>query len=338
MKYIGAKNGKISIFEKDEPILRERFVKIKTLYSAISPGTEISMAEGSKEHEFALGYSALGEVIELADGVEGLAVGDIVATYGAPYTGHHEILAVPQTLVNKVPNNVDLRDASMSGLGSIAIHALRQANLQFGEIVVVVGLGIYGQLISQIAENAGLLVLPLNRSSQRAEMLQDISGIESFSDEKELEEKLDSVSNGMGADAVFLCVGGDSSYLCDKSLEWLRPGGKSVIVGDIKPNYDRSLMFAKEAEILISRAGGPGRYDANYELNAIDYPYQYVRWTEGRNAKEYLRLLENKRIKVSDYYNETYALEEYEEAYASFNVRGADYLSQIFDYRKRVEK
>lgn len=334
MRYIGAKNGSIGLFEKEKPELKEGHVYVETHFSAISPGTELSMSEASQEEAFPLGYSAAGVVKKVSKTVTQLKVGDRVAVYGAPYVGHMEYLSVPETLAVKVPDTVDLKEAAMGGLGAIAIHALRQANLQFGEIAVVVGLGIYGQLISQIAHQAGLVVLPLNRSSQRAEMLEEISGIPSYSDEKILEEKLMEVSNGQGADAVFLCVGGDSNYLTNKSLEWLRPRGKSVIVGDIQPNYRRDLMFAKEAEILISRAGGPGRYDASYELNAVDYPYAYVRWTEGRNVGEFVRLLKENRIVVEDYFKKTYELSDYEAAYDSLSHRGAAYLTQIFDYGK----
>lgn len=334
MRYIGAKNGEIGLFEKEKPKLEKGHVYVETQFSAISPGTELTMAKNAKDNAFPLGYSAAGIVRELGEGVKHLQVGDRVAVYGAPYTGHMEYLSVPETLAVKVPDHVDLREAAMGGLGAIAIHALRQANLQFGEVAVVVGLGIYGQLISQIAHQAGLIVLPLNRSAKRAEMLEEMTGIRSYSDEKEMEEKLMEITQGKGADAVFLCVGGDSNYLTNKSLEWIRDRGKSVIVGDIQPNYKRELMFAKEAEIIISRAGGPGRYDRNYERYAIDYPYGYVRWTEGRNVGEFVRLVSEKRIQVSGYFDEDFTLSEYQKAYESLSVRGASYLTQIFNYQK----
>ena len=104
-----------------------------------------------------------------------------------------------------------------------------------------------------------------------------------------------------GADAVLLCSGGKRSSLTHQSLEWIRQQGKVVIVGDIEPDFPRNLLFQKEAQILISRAGGPGRYDPVYEKQAIDYPYGYVRWTEGRNVAEYLRLVNDKRINVQPF-------------------------------------
>ena len=335
MKLISALNGKIVLREDEKPSILSKQVLVKTLYSAISPGTELSMTSSSNDDYVNIGYSASGIIEEVGSEVTELKVGDKVAVYGAPYVGHREYLAVPQTLVTKVPESVCMKDASMAGLGAIAIHGLRQANVNFGEIVVVVGLGIYGQLIAQIAQNAGYVVLALNRSKPRVDLLNRVSGVESFSDEAEMEARLHELSKGHGADAVLLCAGGKQSPLTNKSFKWLKDRGTSVIVGDIEPNYDRELMFGKELEIKISRAGGPGRYDARYEKFANDYPYGYVRWTEGRNVGEFIRLLEAKRINVNAYYSEATPLSEFEVAYETLAQPAAEYLSHIFSYEDK---
>lgn len=334
MKYIGTQNGKISLFEKEAPEVKKNFVLIKTIYSAISPGTEITINGKSKENVIGLGYSAAGKVLAVGEGVEGIDAGDYVATYGAPYTGHAEILSAPKTLCVKIPEGVDLKGAAIAGIGSIAIHALRQADLKFGEICVVVGLGIYGQLISQIAHNSGLVVLPLNRSAGRAKLLEGVSGIKTYTDEEELEKAITEASGGRGADAVLLCAGGDSGYLTNKSLEWVRDKGKSIIVGDIQPIYDRGLMFKKEVELLISRAGGPGRYDRSYELNAVDYPYGLVRWTEGRNIAEFIRLLKEQRISINKYVEGISGINESAQAYEELSKKDSPYLTYLFHYQE----
>lgn len=332
MKTIGTTHGNITIFEDAEPPVAKGHVGVRTAFSAISPGTEISMSSRSLADRMNLGYSASGVIETLGEGVEGFKVGDRVAVYGAPYVGHREFLAVPQTLVAKVPDSVSLEEASMAGLGAIAIHGLRQANLQFGEICVVVGLGIYGQLIAQIAHNAGYVVCALNRSKPRADLLHTVSGIPCFDDEQEMLKHLQTISNNKGADAVFLCAGGGVSPLTNKSFEWLKDRGTSVIVGDIEPVYDRELMFGKELSIKISRAGGPGRYDRVYEMDAVDYPYGYVRWTEGRNVAEFIRLIEMGRIDVSRYADAPTPLDTYKEAYETLSQPKAEFLSHIFKY------
>ncbi|WCG21887.1 zinc-binding alcohol dehydrogenase [Vagococcus lutrae] len=331
MKYIGAENAEIKLFEKEKPELPTNYLLIKTAYSAISPGTELSMSRNAQDVSFPLGYSASGIVVETGGEDTGFEVGDRVACYGAPYVYHGEYLAVPKTLCAKVPTEVSLSEAALSGIGSIAIHALRQARLQFGEIIVVVGLGIYGQLISQIGKNAGYKVLALNRSQPRATLLEELTGIETFVNHDDLEKRLDELSHGQGADAVFLCAG-RGGELTNQSLDWLRKKGQSIIVGDIEPIYDRAKMFSKEIDIKISRAGGPGRYDPVYEKQAIDYPYQYVRWTEGRNVAEFVRLLQEKRIVITPYFGEVIPFENHQLAYEELNQPGASHLTRVLKY------
>lgn len=333
MKVLSAQNGNAYLRNSEMPVLGEKHLLVKTVYSAVSPGTELSMIKNSVE-SFDLGYSASGVIVEVGEKVTKFEVGESVAVYGAPYVGHREFLSVPETLAAKVPENVDMKDAALAGIGAIAIHGLRQANLQFGEIVIVVGLGIYGQLISQIALSSGYDVIALNRSRPRVDLLQSVSNIAAFDSEEEMGRYLDMISDGHGADAVLLCAGGKKSELTNKSFRWLRDRGTSVIVGDIEPHYDRGLMFSKELNIKISRAGGPGRYDSVYENEAVDYPYGYVRWTEGRNVREFLRLLSNKRIDVAKYYNQVMPLEKYEKAYDELSQSGARYLTHLFKYEE----
>lgn len=334
-KVLTTQNGIIRVEESVLGPLDRNYVCIQTEYSAISAGTELTIIDNKSDRSINLGYSASGIVVEVGDGVTEFKVGDKVASYGAPYTGHRSYLQVPKTLVAKVPENVTMQDASMAGLGAIAIHALRHADTRFGEVVVVVGLGIYGQLIAQIAKAAGMVVFALNRNPLRANMLNTASlgAIKAYTDEKELEKDLAVYTNNRGADAVFLCTGGDSNYLTNKSLEWCRDRGVSMIVGDLQPVYDRPQMFAKEISIKVSRAGGPGRYDASYEKDAIDYPYGYVRWTEGRNVGEYLRLVSEGKLNVSTYYDQALWLEEFQIAYDALRERQAPVLTHLFKYR-----
>ncbi|WP_053365847.1 zinc-dependent alcohol dehydrogenase [Bacillus sp. FJAT-27245] len=299
MKRIVAHNKKVEIIEGERPTLdgKPSYVLIKTMYSAISPGTELSILSNSENKQINLGYSAMGKVVECGSDITDVKKGDLVACYGAPYVHHDEYLLVPKTLYAKVPDTVDPKEAALCGLGAIAIHALRIANLQFGETVVIVGLGVLGQLIAKIAHAAAYNVIAYDLSKNRVEMLKE-ENLKSFASVEEMEEAIRIDTNGQGADAVLLCTGGKRSPLTQECLKWIRTRGKAVIVGDIEPDFPRDLMFAKEAELRISRAGGPGRYDKVYEKEAIDYPYEYVRWTEGRNVAEYIRLLKEKRIDV----------------------------------------
>ena len=301
MKALQAQNGTPVVIEIETPALFPTAVRVDTIYTAVSPGTERLLIESSVDGARQLGYSAVGIVREVGERVTSVKVGDVVACYGAPYVGHMAQLVVPETLVALCPPTVDLQHAAFAAHGTIAIHAIRQANLQFGESVVVLGLGVLGQMIAKICAAAGYDVICYEPSAERAAMLQGQLGIETFTTVAEMETHIELFTKGHGVDAVLLCAGGKHSPTTARSLHWIRKQGSIVIVGDVEPVFEREQLFVKEAHITISRAGGPGRYDAKYEREAIDYPYHYVRWTEGRNLAAYIRLLERKAIDVAPF-------------------------------------
>lgn len=316
MKAVATQNGTIIIADIPATEPPAGHVLIRTEFSAISPGTETTFIRKASDKQVVLGYSAVGIVEKLGEGVEHLSPGQRVACYGAPYVRHAEYLTVPSNLTALVPDGVRPEDAAFAGLGAIAIHALRVADLRFGESAIVVGLGILGQLIAQIASAAAYRTAGLDIDATRAERLRQHGVPYAFHDQEQMEARLGEITGGHGADSVLLCAGGPGEALINRSFTWIRDRGKIVIVGDLTAEYSRGAMFGKEAQVLISRAGGPGRYDASYERDNCDYPIGYVRWTEGRNIGEYVRLLAEKRIRVESLITNTYPVDQAEQAYA----------------------
>lgn len=321
MKAICTANGSIFVENLNSPEIIPGHVRIRTEYSAISPGTEMTIVNRAGENQAYLGYSAVGIVEQTGDGVVGIETGQRVACYGAPFVRHAEQLLVPANLTAPVPDHVDPRGAAFAGLGAIAIHALRTADLRFGESAVVVGLGILGNLIVQIAEAASLRTAGIDPNTERSDMLRGQGAKWIFEDPEQLENQLAAACGQHGADAVILCAGGPGQLLINQAFHWIRDRGKIVIVGDLTAEFSRSLMFGKEAQVLISRAGGPGRYDPQYERENKDYPIGYVRWTEGRNTAEYIRLLAERKISVHPLITDVYPIDQAAEAYANYRNR-----------------
>ncbi|GIP23032.1 zinc-binding alcohol dehydrogenase [Paenibacillus sp. J22TS3] len=334
MKIVAAKEGKVKILQANIPELNKRHVQVRTEYSAISPGTEMSAIKRSGVSPVYLGYSAVGIVEKTGSEVRDILPGDRVACYGVPYVRHAEVISVPTNLVTKVPQHVKPEEAAFTGLGAIAIHALRTADVRFGDKVLVVGLGILGNLVAQIAAAGACHTAAYDLSKERVQLIQEQMGIQAgFSSEEEVERFVVNETGGYGFDSILLCAGGPGEMLINKSLEWLRDRGKVVIVGDLSMKFSRDLMFRKEAQVLISRAGGPGRYDMQYEKDNQDYPIGFVRWTEGRNMDEYVRLLADKRITVSPAITHMFALEEAFEAYGNYQSNSAqEALATLIKY------
>lgn len=336
MRIVTTQRGVIQTQTVQDPSCEDGHVVVDTVYSAISPGTEISAINRSKEIEdsIVLGYSAAGIVKEVGAGVEHVRVGQRVACYGGPYVRHAEQIVVPRNLIVPVPDHVDLREASFVAHGAIAIHALRQSDLRFGETAVVVGLGILGQLLCQLANAAGFRVIGFDLMQERCEQLRASGAGTACVNAEELAEAIRERSDVAGADAVFICAGGKAGGLIDQALEWLRDRGKVVIVGDVKTEFNRNKLFAKEAQVIISRAGGPGRYDAVYEHGGVDYPIGYVRWTEGRNMGEYIRMLAEGRVSVGSMITSSVSVDEAARVYGQLMGDPGSQLGVVFSYDK----
>ncbi|MFC5405190.1 zinc-dependent alcohol dehydrogenase [Cohnella soli] len=318
MKAVVTQSGRIWTAECLKPEIPPGHVLVRTEYSAISPGTEMIFVKQASSEMVKLGYSAVGIVEQVGEGVNCIAAGQRVACYGAPYVHHAEWLAVPANLAALVPDRVAPEEAALAGLGAIAVHALRVADLRFGESVIVVGLGILGNLIAQIAQAAAFRTAGLDLQPTRVAMLADRGFAHIYGDQEQLESCLAAAVGPSGADAVLHCASGPGEALINRSFQWIRDRGKIVIVGDLQTTFSRNLMFGKEAQVLISRAGGPGRYDTQYEKENRDYPIGHVRWTEGRNIAEYIRLLDEGRISVKPFITEIYPVDRASEAYENY--------------------
>lgn len=309
MRLAVARNGEAQIEEWDLPEPGTHQLLIQTEYSAISTGTELMIIRG-QGNGTRLGYNAVGIVVKKGEGVDQFEIGQRVACYGGPAHANYRIAS--KYLATAVPEHVDPEEAAFVGLGAIAIHALRQSDLRFGETCVVAGLGILGQIIAQIADASAFRVIGHDIIRERCEIMR------SATRHAIVCEEVDEIARivGEGVDSVLICGGGKDDDLLNRGISWLRDRGNIVIVG--VPNtssFNRNALFYKEAQIRITRAGGPGRYDPNYELEGFDYPEGYVRWTEGRNVEQFIHLLAENRISMKPLIRHRFAFADLLDAY-----------------------
>jgi len=262
-----------------------------------------------------IGYSTSGVVIGKAQDIAGFEIGDRVACAGAGLASHAEIVSVPKHLTVRIPSNVSLKDAAFTTVGAIAMQGVRRAGPTFGETVVVIGLGLIGQLTAQILSAAGCQVIGMDLDAKRVKRAEKNGlhyGVVSGRDDP-VSRALES-SDGIGADAVILCASTPSSEPVVQAMKMARRKGRIVVVGAVGMELPRSPFYEKELDFLISTSYGPGRYDKSYEEKGIDYPLPYVRWTENRNMAEFLRMLAEGKIvlPIDAEYPIEHAVEAYE--------------------------
>lgn len=331
--YYSSERKQVEIKDYPLPAINDVQALVKLECSLISAGTEIFMIENAAQKGLNLtnlGYQGAGVIVDKGINVP-YEIGTRVAVYGGPYVAHHQYLAVPKHLLVPIKEDTDSEEAAFVGLGAISIHGLRAAKMEFGESVWVIGLGVIGQLTSQIALNAGYQVIATDLDEKKVSLVKK-AGADLAGRADEITPKVIKEFLGQGVDAVVMTAGSKSENLVNDSLTALRPGGRYVMVGVSPLNLNRDIMFDLESEVMVTRAGGPGRYNRDYELNAHDFPLQYVRWTEGRNMQEFIRMLEKGRISTKELITHRYKFEDAKEAYQMIQSGNQDHIGVILKY------
>ncbi len=255
------------------------------------------------DNDMALGYSNAGTVIEVGGGVGELQVGDRVACAGGGFATHAEVVRVPRNLVAHIPaatarGEVDFEEAAFATVGTIALQGLRLARPELGEVVAVIGLGLVGLLTVQLARAAGCAVIGMDPLPERCRLAERLGCRATAGSADEMAALVAAHSAAAGADAVLITAATTSNDPVQLAGEIARDRGRIVAVGAVGMDIPRRSYYAKELSFQVSRSGGPGRYDPEYEEKGRDYPVGYVRWTEGRNLQAFLQLLADGRIDV----------------------------------------
>ena len=278
----------------------------------------------------ALGYSGAGILVEKHRTVTDLEPGDRVA-YGGEGTGHAETVITGRNLVARVPENVKLEHACFATLGSIALNAVRIANISLGDRVAVIGLGLVGQLVAQLARLQGAVVLATDLRTDRVQLARDLGAQEPIFGA--LKEQVATITNGKGADCVIVAAASKSSTPCKLALDICRDRGRIVVLGAVEMSFPWNDMYLKEIQLFMSRAYGPGSYDPAYERQGQDYPYSYVRWTENRNMEEFLRLVGHGDVKIDPLITHRFPLTDGPAAYQTIMDPASNSLAVLLQYK-----
>ena len=360
------RSGAVHVEEVPAPVVTPGTVLIRVAHSVISTGTEMALyGRGGVVSEVSTdpsvvgkvlervrtagvrsafeqvrerlnertgrGYSGSGIVLEVGEGVSDLRPGDRVA-YGGEL--HAEIVCARRNLVAKVPGGARLDHAAVTTIGSIALHGLRLAGVGFGDVVVVVGLGIVGQLTVALARAMGCRVAGCDLREERVALARTL-GLELALDAGDgagAERSLRESTDGVGADAALVCAASSSSEPTRLGMRLARDRGAVILVGAAGLELEREPLFRKELEFRVSRSYGPGRYDPAYEDAGIDYPVGYVRWTENRNFVAFLQALASGAIDVGPLLTRRFPIAAAAEAYAELGRGGDAPLTALFDY------
>jgi polar amino acid transport system substrate-binding protein len=280
-----------------------------------------------------LGYSCAGSVAALGPGVRGFCVGDRVACAGAESAHHAEYVSVPSLLCAKVPDAVLTEAAAYTTVGCVALQGIRQADVRFGEQVLVIGLGLIGQLTLQLLRAAGCKAAGADVSAIQVDRARELGFPDCvLSSEQSAATTLFSSTSGSGFDAVLITAGAPDNSPVVLAGEVARDRARIVFVGATPVDAPRSPFYEKELSLHLSRSYGPGRYDPAYELHGNDYPIGYVRWTEQRNMEAFLSSLASGSVDVEALTSHRFPIEDAEAAYDTLGDHGSRSVGILLSY------
>jgi predicted dehydrogenase/NADPH:quinone reductase-like Zn-dependent oxidoreductase len=283
-----------------------------------------------------LGYSLAGIVLEVGRGAEEFAVGQLVACAGNEFALHAEINWVPTNLCVAVPDGVSPQLAAFATVGSIALQGVRQGNVQIGDTACVIGLGLVGQLVVQLLVASGVQVVGLDPDGERCRLAEKAGALLCTAPDDDgaraVEQALFKASGGLGADRIFLVAGGSSNQPVELAARLARDRAMVVDIGKCKLDLPWNDYYEKELELRFSRSYGPGRYDPKYEIEGVDYPAGYVRWTERRNLHCFVNAVARKEVDPEPLIGGIFPLRDAPSVYEQLGSGALQGVGFLFEY------
>ncbi|APE25796.1 MULTISPECIES: bi-domain-containing oxidoreductase [Streptomyces] len=369
------KSGELAVLDVPVPGCKPGGVLVRTAYSLISTGTELMKVSeagmsmlgkarsrpdqvakvmqsvatngmsatyqkvmGKLDSYTPLGYSLCGVVEQVGPGIDDVKVGDLVACAGNEHALHAELNWVPKNLYARVPDGLAPRHAAFGTVGSIAMQGVRQGEPQLGEVALVIGLGLIGQLVAQLLTASGVRVVGVDPDPERCALAERL-GAAACGDpaSSAVEAAVAELTDGHGVDQVYLAAGGGSNQPVELAARLCRDRGRVVDIGKCRLDLPWNAYYEKELDVRFSRSYGPGRYDPEYELEGRDYPIGYVRWTERRNLACFLDLMARGRVDVDPLVSHVADFDDAVETYRRLKDGDLKAVAVLFRYPERAQ-
>jgi len=332
------------IVEEPDAALQPGEVRVRTLYSGISAGTELTSYRGSNPNltktfdpatrlfvdggadvSFPLsgfGYEEVGEIVEVAPGVAQPVVGDLVwGTWGHRTTA---VLSAEFAAARVLDPTADPRVGMFSHIGAIALNVVLDADIHIGETVVVFGLGVPGQLVAQLARLNGARVIAVDGIASRRELALEL-----------------------GADVVLDPVADDVAA----RVKQLTGGRGADVAVEITGNY-RALQEAIRAVAYNSRVCVAGFFQGDgiglnlgeeFHHNRVQIVSSQIsglgasvqhRWDRYRLTSTAIALASSGRLRVIPLITHTVPLADAASAYRMLDETPRDALQVVLDMRE----
>jgi 2-desacetyl-2-hydroxyethyl bacteriochlorophyllide A dehydrogenase len=321
----------IEIEERPLPAPRAGEVLIESRVSLISTGTEMSVLDGDpavgavwrelRRYPYVAGYSNVGEVVDIGEGVDPSWVGRRVDSHSP----HAAYVTCATAELRPVPAGVADEEAALATLAEVAMNGVRRSQLTWGESAAVVGLGLLGQLTARIARLAGARpVFGIDLAAERLRHLPAGGGfVPLLGEAAELADVVRGPHREQGVDVAFETSGSPRAIPGEALL--LRPQGRLVLVSSPSgpTAYDFHDLCNRTSLSLIG-----AHYFSHPPQASFDNP-----WTARRHGELFLDWLAAGDLRVGDLITHRIPGERAPEAYALLRERRLEALGVVFDWR-----
>ena len=322
--------GKVELVEEEVPQLEENWVLCRTERSLISIGTETRCLEGKFEegshwaawvkYPFHPGYDNTAVVLEVGSAVKDLKPGDRVAS-GAQ---HKQYFVRDAGNVQKIPDGVDMADATWIDIMRVSQNVVRKCQIQMGDTVVVIGQGPIGQMVTQFARICGAMrIITVDPMEARAEMSWKSGATHVLTcGADEAKEALLEITGGKLADIVFDTTG--YHKVLAQAVDLTRRYGKVGLVGDTV-NASQQVIGAGVVSKSISIIGAHGNM-------TVPFDNDFYPWTKNFTNEISMEYIAQKRIRCDHLVSHTVSPEQAPEIYEALLKDRSSYFGVVFDW------
>ncbi len=302
-------NGEVVAREVELAPLKPNEARIRVHASLISPGTEMNLVKMRRETpdpkaEFTVfGYANAGEIIKVSGDCRDFKPGMRVACMGSGAANHANYANVAVNMMVPLPDDVTYEQAVYACLGATSLQAIHRTRVELGEYGMVLGLGIVGNLATQLARLSGARVLAWEAMASRLEIAArcKITDTVNFKENDPVKVAAEFAAP-YGMDFAVIAFGGEATAAFEQVKDCMKVSsdthemGRITLVGGCKINITGGAGCGN-LDILSSARTGPGYYDKVWEYGQ-DFPNAFIQFHTNRNLREIIRLISEKRLLV----------------------------------------
>jgi 2-desacetyl-2-hydroxyethyl bacteriochlorophyllide A dehydrogenase len=333
----------VALTEEADPPLAPDEVRLRTLYSGISAGTELTAYRGSNPYldkrwdaERRLfvpaddasmhypvagwGYEEVGRVDEVGDAVDSVRPGQVV--WGT--WGHRSSVVMREAwaAARILPEGTEPIVGVFSQIGSIALNAVLDANVRLGETAAVFGQGVPGLLVTQLLKLSGATVVAVDGIARRLELSRSLGAdyVVDFTAESPA-EVVKALTEQRGSD-VSIEITGSAAALHEAIRATAynsRVVASGFFQGPATPLVLGEEFHHNRIEVVCSQISGVNP--------AIDH-----RWDEARLQRTFMALAAERRVEVEPLISHTFPVEGAADAFRLLDERPEETVQVVLDF------